>query len=82
MTNDWLAGVPPLYPSQKNGERIVMTSVEKLQAELAVRKRQIGLMSNCLSHIQNSPIAPEPIRIAATAAISGASELTNEIPDA
>jgi hypothetical protein len=51
------------------------TDLDTLRAELAIRKQQIGLMGNCLSHIQNSPIAPEPIRIAATAAIMGASDL-------
>jgi hypothetical protein len=48
-------------------------------AELEIRKRQVGLLANCLSHIQGSSIAPEQIRIAATAAIVGASELTKEI---
>ena len=55
------------------------TTIEQLKAELAIRKRQIGLMGNCLSHIQISPIAPEPIKIAATAALAGASELMKEI---
>lgn len=51
------------------------TEIEALKAELEIRKRQIGLMGNCLSHIQDSPIAPEGIRVAATAALVGASEL-------
>ena len=55
------------------------SEVEVLRAELAIRKRQLGLLANCLSHIQTSDIAPEPIRIAATAAIEGANALTKEI---
>lgn len=48
-------------------------------AEIEIRKRQIGLLGNCLSHIENSAIAPEPIRVAATAALAGAMELTESL---
>lgn len=58
------------------------TTIERLEAELAVRKRQIGLMGNCLSHIETSPVAPEPIRVAATAALVGAGQLWKGRDDA
>lgn len=66
-------------PEQQAYRRGFQDGIEALKAELAIRKQQIGLMGNCLSHIENSPIAPGPIRIAATAAIVGASELTKQI---
>lgn len=52
--------------------------IERLHAELAVRKRQVGLMANCLSHIREGDVAPEPIKVAATAALAGAEQLYND----
>jgi hypothetical protein len=68
-----------MIPAEQAERSRSTTTIERLETELAVRKRQIGLMGNCLSRIQNSPIVPEPIRIAATAALVGASEFAKEI---
>lgn len=47
--------------------------------ELALRKRQVGMLANCLSHIENSPIAPEGIKQAASLAIIGAGQIAGQI---
>jgi hypothetical protein len=85
-TAPWTPSTPPLSHDNIRAlcalarASLSRTEVQGVEvAELEIRKRQVGLLANCLSHIQGSPIAPEPIRVAATAAIVGASELTKEI---